>query len=327
MTPVATEDARATASPALLIVGEADTGKSHYGGQLLRRLQSHDGRLKMVSAPEDLTHFHTVCERLAEGLAAPHTPANEYRESQWQLQKTGQSDIFNLTWPDYGGEQIERFHIRRQIPEPWQRRIAESDGWVVLIRLGSTPLAETIFERPRAKERMQGSSPELDTHDSDEQMRDWQQSPPAAATPGANTLRLLSPQARLVELLQAMLFVRRIDASKYLLRPTLLVCLSCYDELSDAKIDGTWDRPERVLQLRMPLLSQFIASTWAPSSFAVIGLSALGKALRDDVADEDFVDNGPERQGWCILPDGTQTPDLTAPLEMSLQMIEGGHER
>jgi len=89
--------------------------------------------------------------------------------------------------------------------------------------------------------------------------------------------------------------------------------LACWDEIANS--DSS--KPANVLKSRLPLLSEFIDATWRPGHAQIIGHSALGKVLKDDVSDEDFMYNGPERQGWCISHDGRQLDDLTLP-EMAL---------
>jgi hypothetical protein len=88
--------------------------------------------------------------------------------------------------------------------------------------------------------------------------------------------------------------------------------------------DGGWPKPAEILEERLPLLSQFIEATWHPGRAEILGLSALGKALEDDVSDDEFMDNGPERQGWCISHDGRQREDLTLPILALLEKTGTG---
>jgi hypothetical protein len=46
----------------------------------------------------------------------------------------------------------------------------------------------------------------------------------------------------------------------------------------------------------------------------VYGLSSLGKTLRKDEPDDDYLNSGPEQFGYIVMPDGSRTPDLTAPI-------------
>ena len=60
----------------LLLLGESDVGKTHYGAQLLRRLNLNVGALKMSGAPSSIEPFVAALEKLSLGLAAIHTPGS-----------------------------------------------------------------------------------------------------------------------------------------------------------------------------------------------------------------------------------------------------------
>ena len=76
-----------------------------------------------------------------------------------------------------------------------------------------------------------------------------------------------------------------------------------------------------LLSKRMPLFSEFIQSTWKPAHLCVIGLSALGKALKENQTDEDFIDHGPENFGYAVLQDGKKSDDLTLPLALTMERM------
>jgi hypothetical protein len=296
------------ASPlsSLLIIGGTKAGKTHYGGQLLRRLVTKHYPLRIVGAPSDLTPFQEVLDRLAQGRSAPHTPSGFYRESIWQVRRTDDNSHSELVWPDYAGEQIEDIVKKRQVSEPWVQRIRSSSGWLFFVRLDTTAVLEDILDRPRGLDRMKSGA------DANGSKREPAEDAVPPETPQAPQLPklMLSNQAGLVELLQALLFIKQAGSVNQLREPPLVVALSCWDEITKSASA----KPAEVLKSRLPLLSQFIDATWRPGRAEIIGLSALGKALKDDVSDEEFMDNGPERQGWCISHDGKQHDDLTLPV-------------
>jgi hypothetical protein len=130
---------------------------------------------------------------------------------------------------------------------------------------------------------------------------------PRAATWDAN--------ARWVELLQILLQVAGLGTVARLVRPRLAVLLSCYDELGSTK-----PRPEDVLAESLPMLSSFLQSVWRPEHLSVWGLSALGRPLEECRADENFIDEGPEQQGWVVPPEGGDPDsDLSRPLAWLLE--------
>ena len=70
----------------------------------------------------------------------------------------------------------------------------------------------------------------------------------------------LSTQAGLVELLQALLFVKQ-GSNAQLLKPPLVVVLSCWDEIATPKGSNTWEHPAALLKKRLPLFSQLSLRT------------------------------------------------------------------
>jgi hypothetical protein len=300
----------------LLIIGGTKAGKTHYGGQLLRRLETKTYPLRIVVAPDDRTPFREVLDALAQGRSAPHTSTLFYRESIWQVRRPGDATHSDLVWPDYGGEQIADIVKKRQVSEPWVQRIRESSGWLFFVRPNTITAPEDILDRPRARERMKsGADPECADHEPPKDATETD------ATPTVTLPKLtLEHQAGLVELLQALLFVKQAGSVNQLREPPLVIVLSCWDEIPNS--DSA--KPADVLRLRLPLLSQFIKATWRPDRTEIMGLSALGRALRDDVSDEDFRDNGPERQGWCISQTGEKLNDLTLPVTELMGKIGNG---
>jgi hypothetical protein len=293
----------------LLIIGGTKAGKTHYGGQLLRRLETKKYPLQIVGAPSDLTPFQEVLDRLAQGRSAPHSPRGFYRESIWQVRQAHDNTPSELVWPDYAGEQIEDIVKKRQVSEPWVQRIRASSGWLFFVRLSTTAVLEDILDRPRGLDRMKSG---VDAEDAKQEPTQEAAAPEASQLPQANQLPklTLSNQAGLVELLQALLFIKQAGSVNQLREPPLVVVLSCWDEIANS--DSA--KPSDVLRSRLPLLSQFVDATWRPGRAQILGLSALGKALKDDVTDEAFMDNGPERQGWCISQEGKRLEDLTLPV-------------
>ncbi len=264
----------------LLLLGEADVGKSHFGAQLLGRLGLGDGALRMVGAPRSLQPFEGVVSSLNRGLSAPHTSRDLYVESRWSVTDMEGRNI-DLVWPDYGGEQLRLIRSERRMPRAWTERVASAAGWIVMVRISHAQLADDVFSRPLgavATEREGGGR----TGPSD--------------------------QASLVDFLQWLAFVRGAGSLNPIADPPLMLLLSCWDELPNEQVGLT---PAEVLRSRMPLVSAFVEANWQPAVLHVMGLSALGQALDDKVVDENFVDRGPDRFGYVVLADGTRRHDLT----------------
>jgi hypothetical protein len=266
----------------------------------------------MVGTPTDLTPFQEVNDRLAVGQSASHTRSDVYKESIWPVELTGVTKA-TLIWPDYGGEQVEHIVSRRSLTEQWVRRIQQSDGWLLMIRLAKMDALEDVLVRPRAIGSMQSRQGSPDAaHTAPEDEHSTGSTSPANATRVPSSTPLTS-QADLVELLQAMLFVRERAIDVRLEGPPLVVTLSCLDEIGDAQVEGG-PEPHEILRRRLPLLSQFLDANWHSDALEIVGLSALGRPLNDEISDEEFMDNGPDQQGWCVRADGTRSEDLTVPV-------------
>ncbi len=267
------------ADKSILLIGESDVGKTHYGAQLLQRLQKGDGQLRMNGAASNLKPFEEALAALNEGLSADHTPVAVYEDSIWPIaDKAGREA--NLVWPDYGGEQVKAMTSLRRIPDDWQARARTSNAWLLLVRLERVISGDDIFSRPLAT---------------------------LGEEPKENGEVHLSDQARLIELLQMLRFAGGVTA-RSTDRPTLCVLLTCWDEL---QLDGA---PAEELNSRLPMLAAFIRANWrAP---IILGLSALGRTLDKKKADKEYARRGPDEFGFVVMQDGTRTTDLTSPIEM-----------
>ena len=262
----------------ILLIGESGVGKSHYGGQLLKRLMQEDGRIRMDGAATNLEPFEAVMARLDAGVSADHTATAVYNESCWPV-VDDEGRKAHLIWPDYGGEQIKNIIDKRRLPHVWLRRIAQSSVWLLLIRPQKTRVDDDIFSRPLTS--LKGSG------------RESREVP-------------LSDQARLVELLQMLMYAQATSDGHVGRLPRLVVLLTCWDEMESP------GKPIDVLQDRLPMFGDFVASRWR--DWSVLGLSALERALHKVEPDEGYITRGSEQFGYVVLEDGVRSPDLTLPI-------------
>ena len=268
----------AVLNKSILLIGESGVGKSHYGAQLLKRLMQEDGRIRMHGAPTNLEPFQTVMASLDAGLSADHTATSVYYESCWPIIDDEGRDA-HLIWPDYGGEQVKNMIDDRRLPPIWLERIVNSSSWLLMIRLQTTRTDDDIFSRPLKSLRGNGK-----------EFREGR----------------LSDQARLIELLQILLYAQSTSNKRVERLPRLVVLLTCWDEM-----DGS-GKPIDVLQQRLPMFRDFIASNW--QDFSVLGLSALERPLDKEKPDNDYITQGSEQFGYVVLENGNHSPDLTLPI-------------
>lgn len=272
----------------IAVFGESNVGKSHYGAQLIGRLNAETGALRMRGAAPDLAAFDDIVQSLSGGVPGAHTSAGTYTETLLPV-LTGGDVAIDLVWPDYAGEQVSQLLEERRIPMSWQQRVENADGWILIVRPKQLPLAEDIFSRP---------------------LGDLQSSRPAA---GAIER---SPQARLVELLQMLIYTTHTRTGKA--KPALAVVLSCWDEL-EVPVGTT---PELMLRRTLPLLAAFVRNNWDEHHRLVLGLSATGVALSKDSPNKDFIYKGAEQMGWVVTTEGDHTPDLTVPISQLAKAIQ-----
>ncbi|MDH5179613.1 MAG: hypothetical protein OEZ39_14690 [Gammaproteobacteria bacterium] len=276
-------------TPEILLLGGPNSGKTHYAGQLYGRLRRKPGELALRTAggtPADLSALDEVLECLEDGRAANHTSTNTWDEILLPLvDKQGRN--IDLRWPDYGGEQLNSVFDQREIPEKWRSRLVEAESWMVLIRLES----ETTF---------------------DDALNTLNIRPNSVATPSARP-NTWDANAKWVELFQLLLHVSGVGYRYRVRKPRLAILLSCYDEINNQE-----NQPCDVLDAYLPLFSSFVKSNWAAKEVSIWGLSSLGVPLNSEDTNEDFVDDGPEEQGWIISPDGKKDEDLSKPLSWLL---------
>ena len=116
----------------------------------------------------------------------------------------------------------------------------------------------------------------------------------------------LSDQARLIELLQILLYAQSTSGKPISRLPHLVVLLTCWDEMINP------GPPIDVLHERLPMFGDFVASNWTGCS--VLGLSALARSLDKKKPDRDYITKGSEQFGYVVLEDANQSPDLTLPI-------------
>jgi hypothetical protein len=276
----------------LLIIGGPDVGKTHYGGQLLGRLNQGEGRIRMRSAPANIAPFEEVLRCLGQGITAGHTATDVYHEIIFPIESVD-GDPVDLVFPDYGGEQIKAIMEHRHITKAWRSRLVSSAGWLLFIRPERVHAPEDILTRPR------GQAVEPDTE--------------------MPTNFRWSDQAYYVELLQMLLYAKGTGTTMKMNSPSLTIIMSCWDELTNAKLRES--KPAELLSERMPLFSEFVDANWGSNHLTVFGLSSLGKALQEAEPDEGYLDNGPERFGYVVLPNGVQSSDLTLPVSLTIERV------
>jgi hypothetical protein len=280
------------APESVLVLGATASGKSSCVGQLVLRTElARDGRLRAAKGLSSYGAIDPVLKHLQIGLAPGHTEHGTYEESTLTLEDRNTGGEVRIVWPEFAGEQVEALARDRIVSPEWAARVQSSDMWVVFVRVTHMFLPADSLSR-RIAPVASGAAP----------------------TSAREEGMVLSGQARLIELLQLLTFVRGIGGVQPIRKPVLGIALSCYDEVPDT----TGRPPAEVLRERLPLVADFVQSTWAPEAHLVLGIAALGRSLDPIEPDVDFLTAGPETNGYLVLPDGQSTPDLTLAVSLLL---------
>lgn len=265
-----------------LLIGESDVGKTHFGAQLLRRLNSANGTMALVDS-DNLEPFVETMDQISRGLSGRHTPRSESTLSRWTVSRKSDQSRFDLHWPDYGGEQISSMINDRRMPSAWREKIIAASAWAFMVRPSRVRLPEDVLTRGARL-------------------------PPSESDSRAT----LSAQSRLVEILQMLRFKYAAYAEEWSNPPPICVLLSCYDELNTALT------PAEYCQKHLPLLDAFLATNWADENMRIFGVSPLGQSLSDSDPNETYVATGPEKMGYVVYESGERSADLLEPIDWML---------
>lgn len=270
----------------LLLLGESDVGKTHYGAQILRRLNTGHGAFELVDGA-NLKPFKNALDKISQGLSAPHTPRAEYSESIWTLHQRSNGSNMDLVWPDYGGEQVTGMIDNKSLPAAWRDKLVKASGWIFMVRPSQVPLPEDILTRAV-------SLPAVDDH----------------ANP------TLSQQSKLIEILQMLQYKKQSYLKHKGMLPPIAVLLSCYDELATDESPGSYCRAH------LPMLDQYLSSNWPKERRRIFGVSPLGEPLSQTQPNDDYAASGPEKNGFVVDEQGDRTDDLLAPIEWLLSVSD-----
>lgn len=268
----------------ILVLGGSKSGKTHYGAQLAIRLKKGTSGTKFYELPENLSLFEEPMNCLNRGRLANHTPVSVSKDVALPIEFSNGKRA-KVIWPDYGGEQVKAMFRSRVTSRDWNERAKKAEGWLLMIRPELFRETRDLLHRPLKDFEPQGeaSSP----------LPEWMQ------------------EAALVEMLQMLLFARRCGRESRIATPKLIIAITCWDESKGVEPKA---KPRDELKRLTPMLANFVEGLWERSSLTVVGISSLGKTLSATDGDEDFVDSGPHRQGFVVLPEGEKSEDLTWPL-------------
>lgn len=274
-----------TISPALLVLGSHDSGKSTYRAQVYQRVEHFEGELQLTKSVKAIGSLEADVERLNQGLQLLHTNSEVYHSTALALSDRSGREII-LEFADYGGEQIKNIGNNNLMPVEWLSRAQNSTSWLYLIRIDQLR-PQKDFMTSHVHSRTVGETSE-------------------------QRVRLeISPQINAIETLQRLLFARGTSIRHPLETPRLGILLSCWDELAE---DEQKQTAEEILKRRAPLFFHYLKSNWKAEELKLWALSSTEKSLPPITPDLDFIVNGPQNVGYIIDSNKPKSPDLTIPI-------------
>jgi GTPase SAR1 family protein len=279
----------------ILVIGEHNVGKTIYGVQLLGRLRANAyNGLRMNGMPDTISPFDSGLAALNQGQTPSHTPIKANLEVELPI-------LFNecqvtLTWPDYGGEQINEIFDSRSLSEIWQNQITKADAWMLFLRLNTLDDSLDVISHP-VPESKNDAIKKSTRYDTTEIVKHW------------------NSNAKIIELVQIFLDKKNIGIQNRVKVPVLVVVLSCWDELETKEND----LPFLKLKHYLPLLYEFLTTVWDADSLAFFGLSSLGMSVESNTVNEVFRNQGPEQHGYVVKPDGSKSADLSEPIRWLME--------
>lgn len=274
-------------STSLLLIGKPHSSKTVFLSQFYSRLQKKKSSLKLYKSVDDLSPISGAREALASGEEPQTTPVEENVKFYLPIE-INQRQV-DLKCPEYGGEQVLSIVENRELSKDWTASIQESNSWILFIRLNNINKSLDISDITYSEQHQGNSKESL-----------------------SETEYKLSDQSFFIELLQILLHSKGTDCHLLNDKLKLTIVLTCWDEMN------TEEKPHDLLKSKLPLLLNFVESNWNKNCLNIIGLSAQGFAL--DVAEnkEKYQIEGPEEFGYLVLPDGSQTIDITQLIEQAL---------
>jgi len=272
----------------ILIIGKPDSSKTVFLTQFYSRLQKNLSTLKLYKKVGKLSAITASREALSNGDEPQPTPLESHVEFELPILLNGEE--VDIVCPEYGGEQVNTIIETRHLNKEWIEAIKNSNNWVVFIRLNNISKPIDIADVTVTDENIKKSNDEDESPD----------------------LYSISEQTSFIELLQILLDIKQFDYHSINSTIKLTVVLTCWDEMGQ---DGM---PSNFLKEKLPLFVDFIESNWNKDAVKYLGLSALGFSLKLPENKEKYRVYGPEKFGYLIFSDGTDTNDLTELINQSI---------
>ncbi len=130
------------ASNSIVMIGAPESGKTNYLARVWAALHGEEGPLRAMQTDEEIGYVMDALEHLLQGEFAPRTETGVEMVRGCSVQvawyKDGRTEQAELVVPDVNGELWERAVETNELPEEWLRKVRESVGALVFVRVASS---------------------------------------------------------------------------------------------------------------------------------------------------------------------------------------------
>lgn len=267
----------------ILIIGKPGSAKTTFLAQFVTIARKAKSSVKFWKTPENIQPIEAAIKKLRAGEETETTHADD--NLVITLPVTIKGNNIEMVCPDYGGEQINSILNLREINSHWSNLISNSNSWIIFIRpqkLESNYDLSNKSYTENAENTKSNSVPEF----------------------------IVSDQSSIIELIQIMLFIKKVGYQKAITSPKLTIALTCWDEVQEQIT------PEVYLEKSLPFLNQFLRKNWTEDVLKVMGVSAQGFELKTQENKDKYLDDGPDKFAYVVKGNSTeQVKDLTLLIE------------
>lgn len=272
----------------LLICGLPSSGKTTFIGALAHTVISQEinTSLEFDGLSKERNYLNSLAKRWVACEPMERTHTEQCSTVELKLKK--QNEQFLLTIPDLSGETWRDLWVNRNCTELISQLSSQANGLMMFINSDDYKAHLTVTELNQQHKDMNESN-------EGDQFNEWD---PLEHTP---------TQTMIVDILQS-LSIDMMGGNK----KELIIVLSAWDLAESSDLT-----PAEYLKEIFPLLSQYITSSFDFSRIKVIGLSAQGGDLKEDIDKLAAFDLPSER--IKLVDNDVTHNDITLPINWFLE--------
>lgn len=270
------------------ILGLPNAGKSTFLAALWYSLfHGKNNKLRYSKLDGNLTYLQKLSSTWANAKILNRTVPGEEKENISLLLEGGGQE-FRLNLPDLSGETFRNHYTNRTMSKELAEYINEAEA--VILFINTVDIKDILFHADFGSDLLGEGDNSLPSYEG----RAVENDP---------------MQVQLVDLLQFLEYIREGKLIK------LGIMLSAWDEVVGSEYEN---KPELLVEKRMPLLWQFLKSNPQLFRCKYWGVSAQGGQLDVDGAEKLLEHSDPTDRIFLVNNDGQRSKDITAPIDCLL---------